>query len=133
MSPYVSLTSGNVGRFGEVPSEVGGGRGGELARLCASVTPVAIELVIARLATTEPGPARHGFFSEAGTAEDGGAAERSFAAFVWQPFLLLGNLLPDFDRRDGDDLFVHQIGAGEVAVERWAALAEQILHSEIGA
>ena len=93
----------------------------------------AVELVVDGLAATEPGPARHGFFSEAGTAEDGGAAERSFAGFVWQSFLFLGNLLPDFDWRDGEELLVHQIGAGEVAVQRRATFAEQVFHAETGA
>src|SRR5271157_5348745 len=101
---------------------------------CGSPLPaVAIELVIAGLAATQPGPACHRVPRESGSTEYGGPQQRRYPQFAWQTLLFGRNLLPDLERRDGDELLIHQIGSRQVAVKCRTSFAEQVLHSVRGA
>src|SRR5271165_301341 len=91
--------------------------------------PIAIELVVAALAATEPRPAGHGFAGEAGAAEDGGAQEWRDSLLAGQPLLLGRYELPDFERGDGYEFLVDEVSTRQRTIEHRPALAQQVLNA----
>src|SRR3990167_8241268 len=89
--------------------------------------PVPAELVVACLPAAHPAiPARR-FDAEPGPRKARRTDRGPAGLFPIRPLLLGRNARADLLRRDRDEFFIHPSAANQVAIERRAAFAQQVL------